>query len=103
VARRFRRRLPRRASLPPFRTCRPTSSAPAPDREAKRLARYDCDKDGAVSRDEHLRSRQRAFAKLDGDGDRKLSFEEYTVKTAAKFGTADEFVTTAVKRKPKAP
>ncbi len=78
-------------------------------REAKRLSRYDRDKDGAVSREEYLRSRQRAYAKLDLDGDGKLSFAEYAAKTVAKFDGADkdksgalsgaEFATTAVVRK----
>lgn len=82
------------------------------DREARRLARYDRDKDGAVSRDEFLRARERAFAKLDSNGDGRLSFDEYAVKTIDKFGGADkdrsgtlsdeEFATTAVKRKPRA-
>lgn len=90
----------------------PEAIRPPQDREAKRLARYDKDKDGAVSRDEFLRARERAFAKLDTDGDGRLSFDEYAVKTVAKFSDADkdrsgvlsdaEFATTAVKRKPKA-
>lgn len=108
---------------PPEGTLRPDAAADLPlppladraepDREAKRLARYDRDKDGAVSRDEYLRSRERAFAKLDVNGDGRLSFDEYAVKTIGKFDTADaddsgrlsadEFATTAVKRKPKAP
>ena len=60
------------------------------DREAKRLARYDKDKDGLVSRDEYLALRHKAFAKLDTDGDGKLSFAEYSVKAVAKFDDADK-------------
>lgn len=90
----------------------PEAERPEQDREAKRLARYDKDKDGAVSRDEYLKARQKAFAKLDVNGDGRLGFEEYAVKTIGKFDGADgddsgalsaaEFAATAVKRKPKA-
>src|SRR5687768_10187517 len=59
----------------------PEAVRPPQDREAKRLSRYDRDKDGSVDRDEFLRARQRAFAKLDANGDGRLSFDEYAVKT----------------------
>lgn len=78
-------------------------------REQKRFARYDKDKNGAVSREEYLLSRRKAYAKLDSNGDGKLSFEEYAIKTGAKFAAADrdrtgvltaaEFLTTRVVRK----
>jgi hypothetical protein len=80
-------------------------------REQKRFDRYDHDKNGAVTRDEYLANRRKAFAKLDTNGDGKLGFEEYVVKTALKFSTADhdrnatltraEFATTRVVRKTK--
>ena len=85
-------------------------------REEARLARYDKDDDGRVSRDEYLVARRKAFAKLDTDGDGKLSFEEYAVKTTERFTKADadrsgaldatEFLTTRVARaagKPRCP
>ncbi|MDO9488815.1 MAG: histidine kinase [Sphingomonadaceae bacterium] len=91
----------------------PVAERPEVDREARRLARYDRDKDGSVSRAEYLTSRQKAFAKLDVNGDGRLAFEEYAVKTIDKFDGADsddsgrltaaEFATTAVKRKPARP
>lgn len=91
----------------------PVAERPEQDREAKRLARYDRDKDGAVSRAEYLKAREKAFAKLDVNGDGRLAFEEYAVKTIDKFDGADgddsggltavEFATTAVKRKPAKP
>ncbi len=90
----------------------PEAPRPPQDREAKRLARYDRDKDGSVSRTEYLQSRQRAFAKLDVNRDGRLDFEEFATRTIDKFEAADadrsgrldaaEFATTAVKRKPKA-
>lgn len=88
-------------------------AAAEPDREARRLARYDKDDDGAVSREEYLAARRKAYAKLDANGDGVLQFEEYAAKTIAKFNTADasgdavlsaaEFATTATRRvaKPK--
>lgn len=79
------------------------------EREAKRFARVDKDKDKWVSRDEFLALRRRAFAKLDTDGDGVLSFEEAAVKTIAKFTSADangdrkltpvEFAATAAQRR----
>ncbi|MET0269552.1 MAG: EF-hand domain-containing protein, partial [Sphingomonas sp.] len=57
-------------------------------------------------------ARRKAFAKLDADGDGRVSFEEYAVKTTGKFDKADadrsgtltatEFATTRVARKAKA-
>lgn len=85
--------------------------APA-DREARRLARYDKDSDGAVSRSEYLVNRRKAFEKADRNRDGRLDFEEFAAATAKKFTTADrnadgrlsakEFAATAMKRKPKA-
>jgi Ca2+-binding EF-hand superfamily protein len=81
-------------------------------REEKRFNRYDRDKNGGVAADEYLFSRRKAYAKLDSNGDGKLSFDEYAVKTITKFNGADkdrsgiltpaEFLTTRVVRaKPK--
>jgi EF hand len=81
-------------------------------REEKRFNRYDRDKNGGVAAEEYLFSRRKAYAKLDINGDGKLSFDEYAVKTVTKFNGADkdrsgiltpaEFLTTRVVRaKPK--
>lgn len=78
-------------------------------REQKRFARYDKDKNGAITREEYLLSRRKAYAKLDTNGDGRLSFDEYAIKTGTKFAAADrdrtggltaaEFLTTRVVRK----
>ncbi|WP_313534633.1 EF-hand domain-containing protein [Sphingomonas sp.] len=86
--------------------------APAADaktREQKRFDRYDKDRNDAVSRDEYFAARHKAFAKLDTNGDGKLSFEEWAAKSIGKFTGADadksgtltrtEFATTAPTRK----
>ncbi|WP_439546005.1 hypothetical protein [Sandarakinorhabdus sp.] len=97
-------------------TSAPPPAAPdAPDapldREARRLARYDKDADGQVSRAEFLVNRRKAFDKADRNRDGRLDFEEFAAATAKKFATADrngdgrlspqEFAATAVKRTPK--
>ena len=84
-------------------------SASAKTREQKRFDRYDKDRNDAISRDEYLVSRRKAFTKLDINGDGKLGFDEWAVKTSAKFAGADkdksgtltrgEFLATAPKRK----
>ena len=83
------------------------------DREARRFARYDRDRDGTITRTEMLSSRTKDFRKLDTDRNNLLSFEEWAVATADRFGGADvnhdgkltpaEFAATAPKRsvKPK--
>ncbi|MFD1611231.1 EF-hand domain-containing protein [Sphingomonas tabacisoli] len=78
-------------------------------REQKRFDRYDKDKNELISNDEYFASRHKAFAKLDANGDGRLSFEEWAKKTIDKFGAADadksktltraEFATTKVVRK----
>ncbi|MES2095430.1 MAG: EF-hand domain-containing protein [Pseudomonadota bacterium] len=83
--------------------------ATAKTREEKRFNRYDKDRNGAITRDEYLASRKKAYAKLDVDGNGTLSFDEWATKAEAKFALADkdksgamnavEFATTAVKRK----
>ncbi|RSV35375.1 histidine kinase [Sphingomonas sp. ABOLE] len=84
--------------------------ADAKTREQKRFDRYDKDRNDAVTRDEYFANRHKAFARLDVNGDGRLSFEEWSVKAIAKFTGADadksgaltrvEFATTAPTRKP---
>ena len=90
----------------------PRSPMSDADREARRLARYDKDDDGAVNRAEYLVNRQKSFVKFDRNRDGRLDFEEFAVATAVKFTRADrnadnalspaEFASTAAKRKAKA-
>lgn len=78
-------------------------------REEKRFDRSDKDRNGTVTLAELQQPRRKAFAKLDTNGDGKLSFEEWTARTSTKFAEADkdksggltraEFATTAPKRK----
>lgn len=77
------------------------------DREARRFARYDKDRNGVISRIEMMATRTNDFRKLDKDGNNLLSFEEWAVRTGDKFADADanhdgkltppEFATTAPK------
>ncbi|MCD2323720.1 histidine kinase [Sphingomonas sp. IC-56] len=88
-------------------------SATAKTREEKRFNRYDKDRNDSITREEYLASRRKAYAKLDSNGDGRLSFEEWAAKTTTKFTAADadrsgaltrtEFTTTAPKRKAKKP
>jgi hypothetical protein len=90
----------------------PRSPLSDAEREARRLARYDKDDDGTVSRAEFLASRKKSFDKADANKDGRLDFAEFAAATATRFVRADrnadgsltasEFATTAVKRKPKA-
>lgn len=83
--------------------------APERSREEKRFDRNDKDKDGTITLAELQQPRRKAFVKLDANGDGKLSFEEWTVRTSTKFAQADkdksgglsraEFATTAPKRR----
>ena len=84
-------------------------AATAKTREERRFGRYDKDKDGAITRDEYLVARRKAYAKLDTNGDGRLAFDEWAIKATTKFAgadrdksgamTASEFATTAVKRR----
>jgi hypothetical protein len=86
----------------------PVPEASARTREEKRFDRYDKDRNGGVAREEYLAARRKAFAKLDVNGDGRLTFDEWAVKSLGKFAAADrdksgvmdrtEFATTAVKR-----
>lgn len=88
-------------------------SATAKTREQKRFDRVDKDKNDTITRDEYFALRRKAFAKLDTNGDGKLSFEEWAVRNLTRFAGADkdksgtltrtEFATTAVKRKATTP
>ena len=90
----------------------PRSPLSDAEREARRLKRYDKDKDGAVGRTEFQANRQKSFTRADRNGDGRLDFDEFAAAAAAKFTRADrnadgaltprEFATTAMKRKPKA-
>ncbi|WP_156255985.1 EF-hand domain-containing protein, partial [Sandarakinorhabdus oryzae] len=90
----------------------PRSPLSDAEREARRLARYDKDDDGAVSRGEFLANRKKSFDKADANKDGRLDFAEFAASTATKFARADrnadgslsasEFATTAVKRKTRA-
>lgn len=84
-------------------------AATAKTREQKRFDRYDKDRNGAVTRDEYLLSRRKAYARLDVNHDGRLDFDEWAVKTTAKFTGADsdksgtltpaEFLATAPKKR----
>lgn len=81
-------------------------------REQKRFDRYDKDRSDGITMAELMEPRRKAFAKLDRNGDGKLSFEEWAVRGITRFTDADadksgtlnrtEFATTAPKRKAKA-
>lgn len=58
-------------------------------REQRRFARYDKDEDGIITRVEMMETRRKPFQKLDTNGDGRLSFEEWAIGTAERFGKAD--------------
>jgi hypothetical protein len=90
------------------RPARPPS-ADARTKEQKRFDRADKDKNGAVVLEELFQPRRKAFARLDTNGDGRLSFEEWAVRTSKRFSEADrdrngaltraEFATTAPRRR----
>ena len=105
---------PRLAAAPMPMTLSPIPRAPSADpksKEEKRFARADKDENGRITLAELVEPRRKAYAKLDVNGDGKLSFEEWAVRTIDKFGDADadknkiltpaEYATTAPKRKAK--
>jgi hypothetical protein len=81
-------------------------------REQQRFFRYDRNRDLKISRNEMLSSRTAGFRRLDTDGNNLITFEEYAVTTANRFGDADadgdgilsqqEFATTAPAPRPSA-
>ena len=84
---------------PPARTAMPSMATgpvrlEAPEatpksREERRFYRADRDKNGRIETEELLGPRRKAFAKLDGNGNGTLSFEEWAVKSIDKFKGAD--------------
>lgn len=101
-------------TIQPGQVLAPIPAAPSADpksKEEKRFARADKDDNGRITLAELVEPRRKPFAKLDVNGDGKLSFEEWAVKTIDKFENADadrnkvltaaEFATTAPKRKAK--
>lgn len=88
----------------------PAQASPQ-DREQRRFAKYDKDRNGLITRVEMLSTRTKDFKKLDTDGNNLLSFEEWAVTTADRFDGADgnrdgrltaaEFATTAPKHSAK--
>lgn len=63
---------------------------PEADRERRRFARADRDRDGRITLAEQVQPRRKAFAKADRDGSGALSFEEWTAASAARFAKADK-------------
>jgi len=67
----------------------PPPQAEERTREEKRFDRYDKDRDQAITTEEYLATRRKAYEKLDANGDGRLSFEEWAKKTTDKFAKAD--------------
>jgi hypothetical protein len=82
-----------RAATPSMATAPVRLEAPEAtpkSREEKRFSRADKDKNGRIEAAELLTPRRKAFAKLDGNGNGTLSFEEWAVKSIDKFRGADK-------------
>lgn len=85
------------APPPRARPPAPIVAAPPPkapeatpkSREEKRFWRADKDKNGLIQAEELLAPRRKSYAKLDKNGDGRLSFEEWAVTTITKFNGAD--------------
>ncbi|MGH6783317.1 MAG: histidine kinase [Sphingomicrobium sp.] len=105
---------PRLAAATSPMTLSPIPQAPSADpksKEEKRFARADKDENGRITLAELVEPRRKAYAKLDVNGDGRLNFEEWAVRTIDKFEGADadkskwltpaEYASTAPKRKPK--
>lgn len=102
-----------RSMLAPLKRAAPVEPPAAAEktREEKRFARADKDDDGRITRAELLQPRRSAFTKLDRNGDGRLDFEEWAVRTGDKFDGADadrsgwlsaaEFETTKAKTAPR--
>ena len=75
-------------------------AASAKTREERRFDRNDKDRNGAITREEYLMPRRKAFAKLDTNGDGRLGFDEWAVKTTTKFAGADADKSGAMSRTP---
>jgi Ca2+-binding EF-hand superfamily protein len=76
--------LPAGVAIQPGQALAPIPAAPSADpksKEEKRFARADKDENGRIALAELVEPRRRPFAKLDVNGDGKLSFEEWAVKT----------------------
>lgn len=76
------------APLDPLDVAAPPQAGEA-TREARRFNRFDRNRDGAIAADEFLQTRRKAYAKLDTNGDDRLTFEEYAVKAFDKFRSSD--------------
>ena len=99
-------------NIQPGQALAPIPAAPSADpksKEEKRFASADKYENGRITLAELVEPRRKPFAKLDVNGDGKLSFEEWAVKTIDKFEGADsdknkaltpaEYATTAPKPK----
>jgi hypothetical protein len=67
----------------------PPPSADSRTKEQRRFDRSDKDKNGRITLAELHQPRRRAFAWLDTNGDGRLSFEEWAVRTTTRFNEAD--------------
>ena len=79
-------------------TLAPPPSADEKDRETRRFFRFDSDRNGAVSRDEFMVTRRKAFAKLDSNGDGSVSFDEFSLRSQDRFAKADRDTTGSLNR-----
>ena len=104
---------PAKSAAPSILAAKPLEAPHATEksREEMRFNRSDRDNDGRIVLGELLEPRKKSYAKLDKNGDGKLSFEEWAHTTIDKFRGADgdrngqltraEYATTAPKPRPK--